>query len=77
MDLHYSKSLIHSQVLTSLHKLLTEVLYLNTKVLTGSKTERQVSSLFEMRVGKRAWPLVKAGAVVMALPLVGAGTMQV
>ena len=41
------------------------------------RVERQVSSLFKMRVGERAWPLAEAGAVVMALPLVGAGTMQV
>ena len=34
-------------------------------------------SLFEMRVGERAWPLAEAGAVVMALPLVVAGTMWV
>ena len=39
--------------------------------------ERQVSSLFDTRVGERAQPLVEAGAVVMALPLVGAGTMWV
>ena len=28
-----------------------------------------------MRVGERAWPLAEAGAVMMVLPLVGAGTM--
>ena len=39
--------------------------------------ERQVPCLFKTRVGKRAWPLAEVGAVVMALPLVGAGTMQV
>ena len=37
--------------------------------------ERRVSSLFEMRVGERAWPLAEAGAVVMALPLVVAGAV--
>ena len=30
-----------------------------------------------MRVGKRAQPLAEVEAVMMALPLVGAGTMQV
>ena len=30
-----------------------------------------------MRVSERAWPLAEVGAVVMALPLVGAGTMWV
>ena len=39
--------------------------------------ERQVSSLFETMVGERAWPLAEAGAVMMALPLIGAGTMWV
>ena len=34
-------------------------------------------SLFEMRVGERDQPLAEAGAVMMAMPLVGAGTMQV
>ena len=39
--------------------------------------ERQVLSLFKTRVGERAQPLAEVGAVVMAQPLVGAGTMQV
>ena len=34
-------------------------------------------SLFKMKVGERAQPLAKAGAVMMALPLVMAGTMWV
>ena len=37
----------------------------------------ELSSLFKMRVGERAQPLAEVGAVVMALPLVVAGTMQV
>ena len=41
------------------------------------QVEWQLSSLFEMSAGKRAQPLVEAGAVVMALLLVVAGTMQV
>ena len=39
--------------------------------------ERQVSSLFEMRVGERAQALAEAGAVMIVLPLVGAGIMWV
>ena len=30
-----------------------------------------------MRVGKRAQPLAEVGAVIIALPLVGSGTMRV